>query len=70
MSEYRQCRLVKGVRCQVAWIPKSLAKTGSYIRIGNENGWLVDWAGNAEPPAYVLERKSHRRGDFGSLVDA
>lgn len=64
----RQCKLRRGRRHQIVWLPVQFAIRGKYLRIQKEDGWLVEAVYRADPPAYVHERKSHRRGDFGSLV--
>ena len=37
----KQCRLQKGDRYQVAWLPVKFAVTGKYLRLHDEDGWLV-----------------------------
>jgi hypothetical protein len=42
---YRQCTLQRGTTQQVAWIPETFAKVGSYVNITengkSEDGWKV-----------------------------
>jgi len=64
----RQCWLKRGSAYQMAWLPNTYAVKGKPLEIKGEDGWIVQCAYQSSPPAYVFERKSHRRGDFGSLV--
>jgi hypothetical protein len=60
MSEiyYRQCTLKKGPTVQVAWIPEQFAKKGKYLRIGDDNGWLVVEAGTRRISGqYLMEHE-------------
>ena len=38
----RQCRLRKYNRYQIAWIPAKFAVKGKYIRLHDDDGWLVE----------------------------
>ena len=41
----RQCVLRKHNRYQVAWIPSKFAVVGLYIRLVDDDGWLVQAVG-------------------------
>ena len=42
---YRQCSMVKGTAGQVAWIPENFAVAGSYVMLGDDDGWMVESVG-------------------------
>lgn len=37
----KQCLLRRGATRQVAWLPMEFATAGRYIRLKDEDGWLV-----------------------------
>lgn len=37
----RQCNLVRGNIHKTAWIPERFARVGNWIRLFDEDGWLV-----------------------------
>ncbi len=39
---YKQCILRKKNKMDIAWIPKPYAVENMFLRINNDNGWLVE----------------------------
>ena len=37
-----QCLLLKGKTSQLAWLPEKFAVQGKYVRLLEDNGWMVD----------------------------
>ena len=66
---YRQCLLALGDSRQVAWIRADLAKVGSYLKIGNKNGWQILAAWSIKDNADWLTNDGRDlRQEFGSLA--
>lgn len=61
MSDYRQALLRRGSRERVCWVPSKLAKVGRYLRLLDEDGWLVVKAYRAMDGAFVRGRESDYR---------
>lgn len=60
---YRQCALEKANTQQVAWIPEQFAAVGEYIKIGEDDGWKVNFVGShRQPEDYV---QAHERDHMG-----
>lgn len=36
-----QCKLKKGNKYQISWIPEKYSKVGKFLKILDENGWEV-----------------------------
>ena len=45
---YKQCVLRKKNKVDIAWIPAVYAITNKFLRINNDNGWLVEKVYNTE----------------------
>lgn len=45
----RQCVLRRGNVEKVAWIPEQFAKAGAYIKLFDQDGWMVVSAGTWLP---------------------
>jgi len=56
MTYYRQCILIKDRTTQTAWIPEKYAKRGKYIKIKEDDGWLVVTVGERAAEEQVFER--------------
>lgn len=66
---YKQCRLVKGTTEQVAWIPMEFARKGIFVKLRDEDGWMVDWVYDlANDGEWLKPGERGYRGDFGSLA--
>ena len=46
--KYVQCNLQKGFEEITSWIPKKFAKKGRYLKIKDNDGWLVKSVGAVE----------------------
>ena len=38
----KQCRLVRGNHIQICWLPVKFAISGRYVRLFDQDGWLVE----------------------------
>ncbi len=58
----RQCHLSKktenGRQIQVAWIPEKFAVAGNYLKLHEENGWLVDSVGDKAVSSSIINERS------------
>lgn len=54
---YRQCKLRRGKRYRYAWLPDRYTVQGKYLRIRDEDGWLVEEVYSAEPEERVKARE-------------
>lgn len=53
MQTYTQCRLGKGKKQQVAWIPSEFAKKHKSLKIKDEDGWRVIGVGATVKENYL-----------------
>lgn len=64
MIYYRQCKLNRNGSIQTAWIPEKFAKRGKYLRIKQDDGWLVEEVYGRQPEDWVISKsqdyKVHR----------
>lgn len=64
MTFYRQCRMqkIRGLRTswRIAWIPEQLAVKGKYLKIEEDNGWLVVVRGRRRLEESVLNDSEYR----------
>jgi hypothetical protein len=65
---YRQCSLRRGTTRQVAWVPAEFARAGRYLRIRDEDGWLVEavW-GRGKGESLTSDGRGYQQY-FGSLT--
>ena len=38
----KQCRLVRGSKVQIAWLPAKFAVAGKYVRLFDVDGWHIE----------------------------
>lgn len=64
---FKQCFLRRGNTHQVAWIPEDLAVHGRYVRIKDEDGWLVVCVWQRAAGDRLTPDGRSLRKDFASL---
>ena len=52
---FTQCKLSRGEKVDVSWIPTKFAVVGNYLEILGENGWLVTSVGKVKPAKSVRD---------------
>ena len=69
-STHTQCRLSRGDRRLVTWLPSAFAKVGGYLKLRSrgeewEDGWHVDAAHHTMASDFVIARErdhlNHRK---------
>lgn len=62
MQTHIQCTVRCGDVHDVCWLPSKFAVEGKYIRIKDEDGWLVTGIGDLKlPSTYVEKQKNNWR---------
>ena len=67
LGMFRQCRMEKKARVQVAWIPERYAVVGRVLRLKRDDGWLVTRCGPPLSAEYVLTHERDYWDSFASL---
>jgi hypothetical protein len=59
---YKQCKLRKGNKSRIAWLPDKFAKEGKVLRLKKDDGWVVQevWATDSEENVKARERDYNR----------
>jgi hypothetical protein len=66
-NTHTQCTLRRGSIVQHAWIPSEYAQTGKYVKLLDEDGWLVENTGAVSDSDYVKTHSYDYKTAFASL---
>ena len=62
MQTHTQVNWMRGNVHDTCWIPTKFARVGKWLRINDEDGWLVLGVGDTHLPSkYIEERKNDYR---------
>lgn len=69
LEMYVQCYLQNKKRVTTAWLPKTKAKLGKFLRLKDDDGWLVKWVGKHEKSTeeIIAEKERNHKGNFASI---
>lgn len=58
MSTHTQCTLIKGSQRYTCWLPSKYAIVNNYVKIKDEDGWLVFSVGDTQLDSKYVEERS------------
>lgn len=64
---YKQCLLRRGDTQQIVWIPEELAVHGKFVRIEEEDGWMVKCVWQRANRDWLTDNLRDMRKEFASL---
>lgn len=67
VTYFKQCLLRRGTVRQILWVEEKFAEPGKYVRIKDEDGWLVVCAWQRGTAADIMPDGRDRRNEFASL---